>query len=79
VRETTFVDCRDPIARPREVFTFHRPETLQDWVQDAHSPQGRLRLLQAVGLLKPEWLRAVQVEPITALEHSLRSVGRRRS
>ena len=29
---TRFTDSRDPKPRSREVFTFHRPETLKEWL-----------------------------------------------
>ena len=32
--ETHFTNYLEPEARSREVFCFHRPETLLDWVQD---------------------------------------------
>src|SRR6185369_10129731 len=30
--ETVFVNELDPQARSRQVFTFHRPETLREWL-----------------------------------------------
>ncbi|MGC9395161.1 MAG: DEAD/DEAH box helicase family protein [Anaerolineae bacterium] len=42
--ETYFADDRDPDARSRRVFTFHRPETLVEWVSTVgarHSPNGQ--------------------------------------
>lgn len=35
--ETMFTSRRDPIRRGREVFHFHRPETLAEWAQQEHS------------------------------------------
>ncbi len=35
--ETFFADDRDPEARSRHVFTFHRPETLLRWVSNARA------------------------------------------
>ena len=32
---TRFTDGRDPKPRSREVFTFHRPETLQGWLEQS--------------------------------------------
>ena len=32
--ETLFASRLDPIVRPREVFHFHRPETLLEWVTE---------------------------------------------
>src|SRR5438128_445592 len=31
---TRFTDYRDPKPRSRPVFTFHRPETFKNWLQD---------------------------------------------
>jgi type I restriction enzyme R subunit len=33
--ETLFTSRRDPIRRPREVFHFHRPETLAAWAAES--------------------------------------------
>jgi type I restriction enzyme R subunit len=33
--ETQFTNLLDPEPRSREVFTFHRPETMRDWLQEA--------------------------------------------
>lgn len=41
--ETFFADLRDPDARSRRVFSFHRPETLREWVQQADTLRSRLR------------------------------------
>ncbi len=43
--ETFFRDERDPEPRSRRVFTFHRPETLAEWCDEAgrgawHAPDG---------------------------------------
>ena len=38
--ETRFTNTLDPDARSREVFSFHRPETLAEWIGEVHkSPQ----------------------------------------
>jgi type I restriction enzyme, R subunit len=34
---TRFTDGRDPKPRAREVFTFHRPETLNEWISQNKS------------------------------------------
>ncbi len=39
---TRFTDTLDPKPRSREVFTFHRPETLQEWLAQENSLRGRL-------------------------------------
>ena len=42
---TRFTDGRDPRPRSREVFTFHRPETLKDWLSQGASLRTRLQQL----------------------------------
>ena len=41
--ETLFRDNRDPSARSRRVFAFHRPETLAEWAEDSSTFRARLR------------------------------------
>ncbi len=52
---TRFTDQRDPKPRSREVFTFHRPETLLEWYSEMASIRGRL---QQIPMLNPEKLPA---------------------
>jgi len=66
--ETLFRDARDPEARSRYVFAFHKPETLHAWLQDEDTLRGRLRHLPT---LDPTGLRDCQIEAITGLEASL--------
>ncbi|MGE0651113.1 MAG: hypothetical protein AB7P12_05115, partial [Alphaproteobacteria bacterium] len=40
--ETFFRDMRDPKARSRRIFAFHRPETLRDWLQQTETLRARL-------------------------------------
>lgn len=40
---TRFTNARDPNPRSREVFSFHRPETLQAWMQAPRPHPGRAR------------------------------------
>ncbi|MFA5412644.1 MAG: type I restriction-modification enzyme R subunit C-terminal domain-containing protein [Candidatus Micrarchaeia archaeon] len=68
--ETFFRDKRDPDARSRQVFAFHRPETLLEWANDDTTLRARLKKLPP--LIK-EGLRPCQVEAITNLEKSLAS------
>jgi type I restriction enzyme R subunit len=68
-------DLRDPKPRAREVFSFHRPETLQELLRDSGSGAGvttslRQRLTQFPPL-DPIGLRDCQVNAITNLEKSL--------
>ena len=66
--ETYFRDLRDPDSRSRHVFSFHRPETLKEWVEEGSTLRSRLRQMPE---LKTEGLRVCQVEAITNLEQSL--------
>jgi type I restriction enzyme, R subunit len=65
---TTFTDFRDPKPRDREVFSFHRPETLDAWVKAGKSLRASLREL---GELPTQGLRSCQIEAIRKLEKSL--------
>ncbi len=66
--ETFFRDLRDPDSRSRRVYSFHRPETLREWIEEDSTLRGRLREMPK---LKVEGLRSCQVEAITNLEQSL--------
>lgn len=66
-RETFFRDIRDPDARSRRVFAFHKPETLAEWISQGDTLRGRLRNLPE--LMKDD-LRECQFEAITNLEES---------
>ncbi len=65
--ETDFIDLRDPEPRPRDVFTFHRPETLRRSAEADSTFRQRLKSFSA---LDAAGLRPVQVRAITALESS---------
>ncbi len=68
---TRFCDTRDPSPRFREVFSFHRPETLAKWIrQDASI---RKRLHHDIPTLDYTGLRACQLDAITNLETSYRN------
>lgn len=66
---TRFTDFTDPKPRAREVFSFHRPETLRDWVKRDKSLRRRLLDLPA---LQPDGLRDCQINAITKLETSFK-------
>lgn len=72
--ETHFTYTLDPHPRARDVFSFHRPETLSRWMREADSdaaaPTLRSRLC-ALPDLDPRGLRAAQVRSIAGLERSL--------
>ena len=79
--ETFFRDERDPQPRSRRVFTFHRPETLADWLEfppqlsppENHGSRwGTLRArLQQYPPLNTTGLWKAQIEAISNLEVSL--------
>jgi type I restriction enzyme R subunit len=67
---TRFADCRDPKPRFREVFTFHRPETLQKWIRKG--PSLRKRLHTDLPELDTDGLRECQINAILNLEQSFK-------
>ncbi|MEW8509001.1 MAG: DEAD/DEAH box helicase family protein, partial [Candidatus Thiodiazotropha sp.] len=64
---TRFTDGHDPKPRSREVFNFHRPETMQEWLSKLVSLRGRL---QTIPPLPHEGLRDCQITAIENLEDS---------
>lgn len=68
-RVTYFTDTADPTPRSREVFGFHRPETLARWREAASSLRARLQELPD---LARTGLRDCQHEAIANLEGSFR-------
>lgn len=66
--ETHFTNYLEPEARSREVFSFHRPETLLEWVEDDSTL--RQRLCEHPPLI-PDALWPAQITAIQNLEHSL--------
>jgi type I restriction enzyme R subunit len=67
---TRFSDTRDPNPRYREVFTFHRPETLAKWIRKDSSL--RTRMANNFPALDPTGLRDCQIDAITNLETSFK-------
>src|ERR1035437_3495090 len=67
---TRFTDYRDPKPRARNVFTFHRPETLLQWKNEAKTLRSRLHDLPA---LPKEGLRDCQIIGINNLEKSFKA------
>jgi len=66
---TRFTDYRDPKPRGRVVFSFHRPETLKEWIKQEKSLRGRLN---DIPVLNHEGLRPAQILAIENLEHSFK-------
>lgn len=67
---TRFTDGRDPRPRSREVFTFHRPETMAEWLSKTKSLRARLQDLPP---LSREGLRDCQFKAIEKLEESFKA------
>ena len=66
---TRFTNGRDPHPRSREVFNFHRPETLAAWREQPDSLRKRLQTLPP---LNREGLRKCQIIAIENLEESFK-------
>ncbi len=66
---TRFTDARDPKPRSREVFTFHRPETMAEWLSKPKSLRARLH---EIPKLDPTDLRDCQITAILNLETSFK-------
>lgn len=66
--ETFFRDARDPRPRSRRVFTFHKPEALNEWLKHTKPLRERLNGLPP---LNERGLRDCQIEAIHGLEESL--------
>lgn len=65
--ETFFTDARDPQPRQREIFNFHKPETLNDWLKQEDTLRARLRKFPT---LSSSGLRVCQLNAIVNLENS---------
>jgi len=66
---TRFTDFTDPKPRARELFSFHKPETLEDWIKRGKSLRRRIHDLPE---LQIDGLRECQINAITRLEKSFR-------
>ena len=66
---THFTDYRDPKPRARNIFAFHRPETLAHWGEEDKTLRARLHDIPA---LPTEGLRDCQIIAINNLEKSFR-------
>jgi type I restriction enzyme R subunit len=65
--ETFFRDERDPDPRSRQIFSFHRPETLAEWLSEPDTLRARLARMPPLATIG---MRGCQVEAITSLEES---------
>ncbi len=68
--EIRFRDERDPKPKSRNIFHFHRPETLLDWLQQKETLRARLQQLPE---LNTENLRSCQIDAIHGIEQSLKA------
>jgi type I restriction enzyme R subunit len=68
--ETFFRDERDPEPRSRRVFSFHRPETLAEWLTEPTTLRFRVAQMPFAHPLSTAGMRDCQVEAITNLEKS---------
>ncbi|HEX4406931.1 MAG TPA: DEAD/DEAH box helicase family protein [Polyangia bacterium] len=68
--ETFFRDARDPEPRSRQIFAFHRPETLVEWLAEPDTLRGRLAQLPTAHPLATAGMRECQIEAISNLETS---------
>lgn len=66
---TRFTDYRDPKPRGRNVFWFHKPETIVEWLKKGKSLRERLLSMPD---LDPTGLRPAQIVAINNLEHSFK-------
>lgn len=66
---TRFTDFTDPKPRTREIFHFHKPETLRDWLKKEKSLRKRLLDLPSLPI---DGLRDCQINAINRLELSFK-------
>ena len=66
---TRFTDYRDPKPRGRNVFSFHRPETIAGWLKKEKSLRARLLEIPELNITG---LRPAQIKAINNLEHSFK-------
>lgn len=66
---TSFTDFRDPKPRARNVFAFHRPETLGGWLK---KPKSLRASLQDLPELPTEGFRDCQINAINRLDQSFK-------
>ncbi|MCP4146897.1 MAG: DEAD/DEAH box helicase family protein [bacterium] len=64
---TDFTNTKDPKPRWRRVFSFHRPETLAQWLKESQPLRARFNQMRP---LQTHGLRVCQLKAITKLEKS---------
>src|SRR6266496_3943620 len=75
--ETQFTNQLDPSPKSRNVFAFHKPETLLEWVQSETQLNTRLANLPASDQMATTNLWSAQIKAIRNLEQSLAANKRR--
>ena len=75
--ETQFTNQFDPSPKSRNVFAFHRPETLLEWLEPEHQLNTRLANLLTTDQMPTSNLWSAQIEAIRNLEKSLAANKRR--
>src|SRR5947207_7236472 len=75
--ETQFTNQLDPSPKSRNIFAFHRPETLVEWVQSEAQLNTRLANLLPSDQMPTTNLWSAQIEAIRNLEKSLAANKRR--
>jgi len=66
---TRFTDYRDPKPRGRTVFSFHKPETIVEWIKKGSSLRERLLAMPSLDATD---LRPAQIVAVENLEHSFK-------
>src|SRR5881409_1173906 len=69
--ETQFTNQVDPSPKSRNVFAFHRPETLLEWIESNANLNIRLATLLTTDQMPTINLWSAQIEAISNLEKSL--------
>src|SRR5207249_2808185 len=75
--ETQFTNQLDPSPKSRNVFAFHKPETLLEWLEPEHQLNTRLTNLLTADQMPKSNLWSAQIEAIRNLEKSLAANKRR--
>jgi type I restriction enzyme, R subunit len=75
--ETQFTNQLDPSPKSRNVFAFHRPETLLEYLEPDHQLNNRLTKLPTSDQMPKSNLWSAQIEAIRNLERSLAANKRR--
>ena len=65
---TNFCDYHDQKSRSREIFSFHRPETLLEWLKDTNTLRNRMKIFPA---FDTQGFRSCQITAVLNLEKSL--------